>query len=49
MTKSGPPSRNGLPRAASRCAVLLAVAAAASWLPARRAARVDPARTLRGD
>jgi ABC-type lipoprotein release transport system permease subunit len=28
-------------------AVLLAVAAAATWLPARRAARVDPASTLR--
>jgi hypothetical protein len=27
--------------------VLLAVAAAATWIPARRAARVDPARTLR--
>jgi ABC-type antimicrobial peptide transport system permease subunit len=29
--------------------VLLAVASAATWLPARRAARVDPARTLRVD
>ncbi len=27
--------------------VLLAVASAATWLPARRAARVDPASTLR--
>ena len=27
--------------------VLLAVASAATWVPARRAARVDPARTLR--
>jgi len=30
-------------------AVLLAVAAAASWVPARRAARVDAARVLRGE
>jgi ABC-type antimicrobial peptide transport system permease subunit len=28
-------------------AVLLAVATAATWVPARQAARVDPARTLR--
>jgi ABC-type lipoprotein release transport system permease subunit len=28
-------------------AVLLAVASAATWVPARRAALVDPARTLR--
>jgi ABC-type antimicrobial peptide transport system permease subunit len=27
--------------------VLLAVASAATWVPARRAARIDPARTLR--
>jgi ABC-type lipoprotein release transport system permease subunit len=29
--------------------VLLTVAAAATWMPARRAARVDPAMTLRVD
>ena len=29
--------------------VLLAVASAATWVPARRAARVDPASTLRVD
>jgi len=34
--------------AASACA-LLVVATAASWLPARRAAGVDPALALRGD
>jgi len=28
---------------------LLGTAALASWIPARRAARVDPMRTLRGD
>ena len=33
----------------SQAAVLFAAALAASWLPARRAARVDPARTLRAD
>jgi len=30
-------------------AILLGVAAAATWIPARRAARVDPATTLRVD
>jgi ABC-type antimicrobial peptide transport system permease subunit len=30
-------------------AVLGAVAAVASWLPARRAARVDPLTAMRGD
>jgi ABC-type lipoprotein release transport system permease subunit len=29
--------------------ILLATAAVAVWLPARRAARVDPTETLRGD
>jgi putative ABC transport system permease protein len=28
---------------------LLAIASAASWIPARRASRVDPARTLRSE
>ena len=31
------------------CAAILAVAATAAYLPARRAARLDPARTLRAD
>ena len=30
-------------------AVLMAIALAASWIPARRAARVDPARALSGE
>jgi ABC-type antimicrobial peptide transport system permease subunit len=30
-------------------AVLLAVATIASWIPARRVLRVDPATALRGD
>jgi putative ABC transport system permease protein len=29
--------------------LLLSVAAVATWIPARRAARVDPARTLRAE
>jgi putative ABC transport system permease protein len=34
---------------ASACIVLLAISLAACWLPARRAARVDPMKSLRGD
>jgi len=34
---------------AGAVAMLLAVAAAASWLPARRAARVDPAEVMRAE
>jgi ABC-type antimicrobial peptide transport system permease subunit len=38
------------PTSMAGAAVLLAmVAAAASWVPARRASRLDPARALRGD
>jgi ABC-type antimicrobial peptide transport system permease subunit len=31
------------------CSVVLAAAVAASWIPARRAVRMDPAQTLRCD
>ena len=34
---------------AAACALLLAVAYLASWLPARRAASIAPAEVLRGD
>jgi ABC-type lipoprotein release transport system permease subunit len=30
-------------------ALMLAIASLASWLPARRAARIDPAIVLKGD
>ena len=49
MTKSGPPSRNGLPRAASRCAVLLAVAFSFFGTPRQEVAAQDWSSTLLND